>query len=127
MNPADTKILVVDDIRTMRNVIKGILRNLGFTQLLDAEDGNQALGLLRSEDLDLVICDWNMPKMNGLEVLETMRSEDALRGIPFIMVTAENSKARITKAIESGTDEYVVKPFNEDTMRTKIANALKKR
>ncbi len=127
MNPADTKILVVDDIRTMRNVIKGILRNLGFTQLLDAEDGNQALGLLRSEDLDLVICDWNMPKMNGLEVLETMRSDSSLQGIPFIMVTAENSKERITKAIEAGTDEYVVKPFNEDTMRTKISNALKKR
>lgn len=119
-------VLVADDLRSMRNVIKSILRNIGFAELYEAEDGQQSLNLLRKETIHLVVCDWNMPKMTGLELLEAMRADSNLADIPFIMVTAENSKERITQAIEAGTDEYVVKPFNEETLRKKIANALRR-
>ena len=120
------QVLVADDLRSMRNVIKSILRNIGFANIYDAEDGQQSLNVLRKETIHLVVCDWNMPKMTGLELLETMRADSNLADIPFIMVTAENSKERITQAIEAGTDEYVVKPFNEETLRKKIANALRR-
>ena len=127
MGMENFRVLVADDLRSMRNVIKSILRNIGFSDIYEAEDGQQSLNLLRKESMQLVVCDWNMPRMTGLDLLEAMRADNDLADIPFIMVTAENSKERITQAIQAGTDEYVVKPFNEETLRKKIANALRRR
>ncbi|HQP30943.1 MAG TPA: response regulator, partial [Deltaproteobacteria bacterium] len=105
------KILVVDDFSTMRRIVKNILRQLGFNNILEADDGSTGLDILQKEKIDMVISDWNMPKMTGLELLKVVRADDALRDIPFLMVTAEAQQENIIEAVKSGVNNYIVKPF----------------
>ncbi len=121
----DMKVLVVDDFSTMRKIIKGIMRKLGFTNLEEAEDGTTALPKLRSDKFDFVISDWNMPNMNGLEFLKAIRSDEDLKGLPFLMVTAEAKKENILDAIKAGANNYIVKPFTEEILQQKLDDIFK--
>ncbi|MBW2058923.1 MAG: chemotaxis response regulator CheY [Deltaproteobacteria bacterium] len=125
---ADTnmKILVVDDFATMRRIIKNVLREIGYNNIVEADDGATALPKLRTDTIDFVIADWNMPNMTGLELLKAVRSDEALKDIPFLMVTAEAQKDNIIEAIQAGVSNYVVKPFTPETLREKIAQTLAK-
>jgi len=118
------KILIAEDFATMRRIIKTVLRQAGYQQVIEAEDGVIALRKLRSDDIGLVIADWNMPNMTGLDLLKAMRSDDALKDIPFLMVTAEAKKDNIIEAIQSGASNYLVKPFTPDMLREKIDQIL---
>ncbi|MCU4138283.1 MAG: CheY-like REC domain [Thermodesulfobacteria bacterium] len=119
LNP-NIKILVVDDFKTMRKIIKNILTQLGFKNIIEADDGTTALELLKKQKVDLIISDWNMPKMNGLELLKTVRSDDNLKDIRFIMVTAEAQKESVIEAIKHGVNQYVIKPFTPETLKEKL-------
>ncbi len=120
--PADKKmkILVVDDFATMRRIIKNILRQIGYTNILEADDGSTALAILKKEKVDLVITDWNMPKMSGLELLKAIRADESLKDIPVMMVTAEALKENIIEAVKAGVNQYIVKPFTAQTLQEKI-------
>src|ERR1700754_2129727 len=106
------KILVVDDFSTMRRIVRNLLVELGFTNTLiqEAEDGNAALALLRSQPFDLVVTDWNMPNMTGIDLLRAIRADAALKAMPVLMVTAENNRDQIIAAAQSGVEGYVVQP-----------------
>lgn len=119
LNP-NIKILVVDDFKTMRKIIKNILTQLGFKNIIEADDGTTALELLKKQKVDLIISDWNMPKMNGLELLKSVRSDDNLKDIRFIMVTAEAQKESVIEAIKHGVNQYVVKPFTPEILKEKL-------
>lgn len=121
----DMRVLVVDDFSTMRKIIKGIMRKLGFTNLEEAEDGTTALPKLKSDKYDFVISDWNMPNMNGLEFLKAIRSDEDLKELPFLMVTAEAKKENILDAIKSGANNYIVKPFTEEVLQQKLEEIFK--
>ncbi len=121
----DMRVLIVDDFSTMRKIIKGIMRKLGFTNIEEAEDGTTALPKLRSDKFDFVISDWNMPNMNGLEFLKAIRSDEDLKGLPFLMVTAEAKKENILDAIKSGANNYIVKPFTEEILQQKLDDIFK--
>lgn len=114
------KILIVDDFATMRRIIRNILKQLGYDNVEEAEDGANALKKLRGLKYDFVITDWNMPNMSGLELIKAMRSEDALKAVPILMVTAEAMKENIIEAVKSGVNNYIVKPFTADVMKEKI-------
>lgn len=114
------KILIVDDFATMRRIVKNILKQIGFSNIVEAEDGKAALAQLKDGNFDLVMCDWNMPEMSGLELLQKVRSDDALKGIPFVMVTAEAQKENILDAVKAGVNNYVVKPFTAETIEEKL-------
>lgn len=134
MNSKEVKILVVEDMKSMRTMIKAALRKIGYKNLIEAKDGLEAFNLLHQfKDVDvesggiaLVVADWNMPVKNGLELLNEMRSSDELKHIPFIMLTAESDKTAILEAVKSGVNGYIVKPFDENTMKIKIENVLQK-
>lgn len=114
------KILVVDDFATMRRIVKNILTQLGFKNIVEADDGTTAMKLLQQEKIDLIISDWNMPKMTGLELLKAVRGEPAWAKIPFIMVTAEAQQDNIILAVKAKVSQYIVKPFTADTLGEKI-------
>lgn len=114
------KVLIVDDFATMRKILKNILKQIGLTNISEADDGNTALKELKKEKFDLVLCDWNMPQMPGIELLKKMKSDDELRDIPFIMVTADAEKKHIMEGVKAGVSSYVVKPFSADTMNEKL-------
>ena len=114
------RILVVDDFATMRRIVKSILRQIGFVNIDEAEDGEMALTMLRHKPHDFVVTDWNMPNMSGLELLKTIRSTNNLKHIPVLMVTAEALKENIIEAIKAGATNYIVKPFTVETMQEKI-------
>jgi two-component system chemotaxis response regulator CheY len=116
-----TPILIVDDYRTMLRIIRNLLTQLGFEHLEEATDGSSALARLRVGRFGLVISDWNMAPMSGLELLRQMRADPALKDLPFIMVTADRRPAEAERAGVSG---YLVKPFNADSLRSRIAGAL---
>jgi two-component system chemotaxis response regulator CheY len=118
------KILVVDDFATMRKIIKNILLQLGFKDILEADDGTTALELLKKQKVDLIISDWNMPKMPGIELLKAIRSNEELKDIKFIMVTAEAQKESVIEAIKHGVNQYVVKPFTPETLKEKLEKVL---
>ena len=120
------KILVVDDFSTMRRIVKNILKQIGFANIEEAEDGNSALARLRLGGYDLVISDWNMPNMSGLELLKAIRSDSALSSVPVLMVTAEAKKENVVEAIKSGVNNYVVKPFTADVLKDKIEKVFEK-
>jgi two-component system chemotaxis response regulator CheY len=115
-------ILVVDDFSTMRRIITNVLRQLGFDNIVEAEDGSKALQILESEQVDFVITDWNMPQMSGLDLLKAIRaSEDAaLKGVPVLMVTAEALQDNIMAAAKAGVNNYIIKPFDAQTLAEKI-------
>jgi len=114
------KILVVDDFATMRRIVKNILTQLGFKNIIEADDGTTAIKALQEEKVDLIISDWNMPKMTGLEFLEAVRAESKWAKIPFIMVTAEAQQDNIILAVKARVSQYIVKPFTADTLGEKI-------
>jgi len=114
------KVLVVDDFATMRRIVKNVLKQIGFTNISEADDGKTALKALKVEKFDLILCDWNMPEMSGLEVLKQMKSDDALKDIPFVMVTAEAQKDNIIEAVKAGVNSYIVKPFTAETIGEKL-------
>lgn len=120
--PIDTsiKVLVVDDFATMRRIVKGVLKQLGFSDIIEAEDGSLALEELMREKVGLIVSDWNMPNMTGLDLLKAVRGNDALKGIPFIMVTAEGQKENVVEAVKSGVSNYIVKPFTPETFNEKL-------
>ncbi|MDZ4384450.1 MAG: chemotaxis response regulator CheY [Nitrospirota bacterium] len=114
------KILVVDDFSTMRRIVKNILKQIGYTAIDEAEDGNGALAKLRQDKYDLIVSDWNMPNMTGLDLLKAIRADGALNGIPVLMVTAEAKKENVVEAIKAGVNNYIVKPFTAEVLREKI-------
>lgn len=114
------KVLVVDDFSTMRRIVKNLLRDLGFTNVAEAEDGAVALQMLRTVNFNLVLLDWNMPEMDGLTVLKEMRKDPKLKDIPVLMVTAEARREAIIEAAQAGVNGYVVKPFTANILKEKI-------
>lgn len=121
MPPLEINILVVDDFPTMRKIVRQVLRQLGYNNVQEAEDGQAALTILRQRpDIQFVISDWNMPNMTGIELLKAVRAEPSLKGLPFLMVTAEADKENIVEAVKSGVSSYIVKPFNAATLKEKI-------
>jgi two-component system chemotaxis response regulator CheY len=119
---AEKRILVVDDFSTMRRIVINILHRLGYQNVVEAENGADALKKLKGESFQLVISDWNMPTMTGLELLEAVRADASLKDTPFLMVTAEGRKENIIAAVKAGANNYVVKPFNQATLEEKITN-----
>jgi len=114
------KILVVDDFATMRRIIKNILKQLGYTDIDEADDGANALAKLKTEKFDLVVTDWNMPNVGGLELLKAIRASATLKDLPVLMVTAEALKENIVLAVKEGVSNYIVKPFTPDTLKDKL-------
>ena len=122
------KVLVVDDFPTMRRIVKNLLKQLGFENIDEAEDGGQALQRLRGGNYGLVISDWNMPNMEGIELLRNVRKEaDPLKNIPFLMVTAEAEKEKVIEAIKAGVDNYIVKPFTAEILKEKLEKIADKK
>ena len=120
------KILVVDDFSTMRRIVKNILRQLDFNNIVEADDGSTALDILQKEKINMIVSDWNMPKMTGLELLKAVRADDALKDIPFLMVTAEAQQENIIEAVKSGVSNYIVKPFTAETLGQKMNQIFNK-
>ncbi len=114
------KILIVDDFSTMRRIIKNLLRDLGFTNTAEADDGATALPMLQSGGFDFLVTDWNMPQMSGLELLKAVRADDRLKHLPVLMVTAEAKRDQIIEAAQAGVNGYVVKPFTAQALEDKI-------
>jgi|TARA_B100001063_G_scaffold222998_1_gene229861 two-component system chemotaxis response regulator CheY len=114
------KILVVDDFSTMRRIIKNLLKDLGFANIQEADDGNTALPMLQQGDFDFVVTDWNMPGMQGIDLLRAIRADDKLKHLPVLMVTAEAKKEQIVAAAQAGVNGYVVKPFTAATLKEKL-------
>jgi two-component system chemotaxis response regulator CheY len=121
----DMKILVVDDFPTMRRIVKTLMRQQGFTNFVEAEDGEQGYKMLQSQgDIEFIVSDWNMPNMTGLEFLKKVRSDPKFKHLPFLMVTAEAEQENIIEAVKSGVSNYIVKPFTGDTLREKLAKVF---
>jgi two-component system chemotaxis response regulator CheY len=114
------KVLVVDDFATMRRIVKGVLKQLGFSDIIEAEDGDLALKELNKDKFGLIVSDWNMPNMTGLDLLKAVRSDNNLKGIPFLMVTAEGQKENVVQAVQAGVSNYIVKPFTPETFSAKL-------
>lgn len=118
------KILIVDDFATMRRILKNILKQLGFNNITEADDGTTALEELAKNSFDLIISDWNMPKMTGIELLKKVRSNPASKDIPFLMVTAEAQKQNVIEAVQAGVSNYVVKPFTAESISEKLEKII---
>jgi two-component system chemotaxis response regulator CheY len=118
-NP-NMKFLVVDDFSTMRRIVRNLLKELGFTNVQEAEDGVVALSMLRGGDFEFVVSDWNMPNMTGIELLRAIRAEPTLKHLPVLMVTAEAKRENIIEAAQAGASGYVVKPFTAATLDEKL-------
>jgi len=114
------KILIADDFSTMRRIIKNLLKDLGFTNTAEADDGNTALPMLQNGNFDFLITDWNMPGMSGMELLKACRTDERLKSLPVLMVTAEAKRDQIIAAAEAGVNGYVVKPFTAAALQEKI-------
>jgi two-component system chemotaxis response regulator CheY len=126
MADPNMKFLVVDDFSTMRRIVRNLLKELGFTNVDEAEDGAVALSKLRNSHFDFVVADWNMPNMDGLTMLQTIRSDDALKHLPVLMVTAEAKKENIIAAAQAGASGYVVKPFTAAVLDEKLGKIFAK-
>ncbi|MBU0622687.1 MAG: chemotaxis response regulator CheY [Gammaproteobacteria bacterium] len=120
MGIENTKFLVVDDFSTMRRIVRNLLKELGFANVQEAEDGVDALNKLRGESFDFVVSDWNMPNMTGIELLRAVRADAALKHLPVLMVTAEAKKENIIEAAQAGASGYIVKPFTAATLDEKL-------
>jgi two-component system, chemotaxis family, chemotaxis protein CheY len=121
------KVLVVDDFPTMRRIVKNLLKQLGFENIDEAEDGAQALSKLKGGGFGLVVSDWNMPVMEGIDLLKHVREDETLKTMPFLMVTAEAEKDKVITAIKAGVDNYVVKPFTAEVLKEKLEKIADKR
>jgi len=122
----DMRVLIVDDYKTMLRIIRNLLRQLGFNNIDEATDGSQALQILRAGEhtYGLVISDWNMEPMTGLQLLREVRADAKLKATPFIMVTAESKSENVIAAKEAGVSNYIVKPFNAETLKSKMVSVL---
>ncbi|GLX91513.1 histidine kinase [Pseudomonas weihenstephanensis] len=114
------KILIVDDFSTMRRIIKNLLRDLGFTNTVEADDGITAIPILNTGSIDFLVTDWNMPGMTGIDLLRHVRADEKLRSLPVLMVTAEAKREQIIEAAQAGVNGYVVKPFTALALKEKI-------
>ncbi len=117
-------VLIVDDYKTMLRIIENLLKQLGFKNVHQATDGSGALKLLREMPFGLVVSDWNMQPMTGLQLLKEVRADDRLKATPFIMITAESKTENVVAAKEAGVNNYIVKPFNAETLKQKIVAVL---
>lgn len=124
--PHNMRILVVDDHSMTRNLVRSILRGVGFTNVFLAENGRQAFHFLKEASYDLVICDWNMPDVTGIELLRVVRSDNNMKHIPFLLLTAEVFKENVEEAMKAGVTDYIAKPFTADVLLEKIRTAIKK-
>ena len=120
----DLTVLIVDDFLTMRRIVRKILRDLDFENIIEAEDGSAALDVLKTTKIDLIVSDWNMPRMTGLELLKEVRSSDQFKDTPFLMVTAEAQKENIVEAVKARVSNYIVKPFTAATLEEKLAKIV---
>jgi two-component system chemotaxis response regulator CheY len=116
----EMRILVVDDFSTMRRIIKNILRQLGYNNIVEADDGTTGWEILNKDKIDFVISDWNMPKMTGIELLRKVRGSEEFADMPFLMVTAEAQQENIIEAVQAKVSNYIVKPFTAETLGQKI-------
>ncbi|HOW56644.1 MAG TPA: response regulator [Smithellaceae bacterium] len=123
---AEIKILIVDDFASVRKIIKNQLRQFGFLNIAEAADGIAALNIIKSGEIDLIISDWNMPNMSGLELLKAVRSDETFGKIPFLMLTVESSRKNIQEAIKGGVSNYIAKPFSPETLNEKITQIMEK-
>lgn len=114
------RILIVDDFSTMRRIIKGLLHELGYNNVAEADDGNTALPMLKAEPFDFLITDWNMPGMPGIDLIRAVRGDAKLKSLPVLMVTAEAKREQIIEAAQAGINGYIVKPFTANTLKEKI-------
>jgi two-component system chemotaxis response regulator CheY len=126
IEPAKLKFLVVDDFSTMRRIVRNLLKDLGYTNVEEAEDGAIALQKLNGGGIDFVVTDWNMPNMDGLTLLQSVRSSPALKNLPVLMITAEAKKENIIAAAQAGASGYIVKPFNAATLAEKLNKIFEK-
>jgi two-component system chemotaxis response regulator CheY len=124
MSKLDTRILVVDDYNTMRRIIRGLLEQIGFKNSDEADTGPAALQKLRSRPFGLIISDWNMEPMTGLQLLKEIRADANLKSLPFIMVTAEGKPENVVAAKAAGVNHYIVKPFNAETLTNRLESVL---
>jgi two-component system, chemotaxis family, chemotaxis protein CheY len=118
------KILIVDDYKTMLRILRNLLRQLNFNNIDEATDGSMALQKLRQDTFGMVISDWNMEPMTGIQLLREVRADDGLKHLPFIMITAESKSENVIAAKEAGVSNYIVKPFSAETLKTKMASVL---
>lgn len=126
MADKNMSFLVVDDFPTMRRIVRSLLKELGFTNVEEAEDGQDALNKLRAGSFEFIVSDWNMPNLDGLEMLKEIRQDDALKELPVLMVTAEAKKENIIAAAQAGANGYVVKPFTAATLEEKLNKIFEK-
>ena len=119
-------ILVVDDFPTMRRIVRSLLKELGFTNVEEAEDGQEALGKLKGGDFEFVVSDWTMPNLDGLAMLKQIRADEAMKALPVLMVTAEAKKENIVAAAQAGANGYIVKPFTAATLEEKLNKIFEK-
>ena len=124
-NP-NMRVLVVDDFSTMRRIVRNILRQIGFQNVVEADDGTTAWEVLNREKIDFIVSDWNMPNMDGLELLKTIRADAGMASMPVLMVTAEAKKENIIAAAQAGASGYVVKPFTAATLEEKLGKIFEK-
>ncbi len=122
----DMTVLVVDDFATMRRIVRNILRDLEFKKILEAEDGTAAVKILKTQKVDLIVSDWNMPKMTGLELLKWVRANEDTKDLPFLMVTAEAQKENVIEAVKAKVSNYIVKPFTAQTLAEKLEKIIPK-
>ena len=125
--PADLnmKILIVDDMVTMRRIVKNVLKQLGFSNIDEAENGQDGLQKLKSSKYDFVVSDWNMPVMTGIDMLRAIRADEQLKAIPVLMVTAEAQQKNLVEAVQAGVSNYIIKPFTAEIMQEKLAKIFK--
>jgi two-component system chemotaxis response regulator CheY len=123
---SDARFLIVDDFSTMRRIVRNLLKEIGFVNAEEAEDGQVALNMLKATKFDFVVSDINMPNMNGFELLKNMRADESLKGIPVLMVTAEAKKEDIVAAAQGGASGYIVKPFTKATLEEKVQKIMQK-
>ena len=126
MSPTELKFLIVDDFSTMRRIVRNLLKELGYANADEAEDGTDALAKLRASKFDFVVSDINMPNMNGFDLLKAIKADDSLKHLPVLMVTAEARKEDIVLAAQSGASGYIVKPFTKATLEEKVQKILQK-
>ncbi len=126
MSDLKMKILVVDDFSTMRRIVKNLLKQLGFVNIEEAEDGAQAYSKLKNGGFGFIVSDWNMPNLDGLGLVKKVRSDDELKDLPILMVTAEAEKDKVVTAIQAGVNNYIVKPFTGDILKEKMDKIFEK-
>ncbi|MBN9461019.1 MAG: chemotaxis response regulator CheY [Burkholderiales bacterium] len=126
-SPTDLKFLIVDDFSTMRRIVRSLLKEMGYNNADEAEDGAVAITKLRTQPFDFVVSDINMPNMNGFELLQAIKADDELKHLPVLMVTAEARKEDIVLAAQSGAAGYIVKPFTKATLEEKVAKIMQRR